>query len=264
MAAETTYATTTNLSAIAVRTRAGCIGCKLRRKKCDERKPRCGGCERNFLLCTWPDPHQKAPNCKKAKSKTKRTIQTASTTTRSTAFSRKADLPRSSGLLEPQIVFFDGEESLGPLSYGSGFWDKNDNSCDQVPKNLCSLTPIARRHLELPRSKIFFEHYLHRTSATMSVRLGDTNPFLAFLVPMAMTSNMIFQGLLALSGVHYACQESLPFDQTTWLHYGQMVKSLIPAITKFSTADKSSDVVELFFGTILLCIIEVSLCHIYV
>ncbi|CUS20858.1 LAQU0S01e16204g1_1 [Lachancea quebecensis] len=32
----------------------GCLTCRARRKKCDEKKPICGGCERNFVQCTWP------------------------------------------------------------------------------------------------------------------------------------------------------------------------------------------------------------------
>lgn len=35
------------------RTRTGCLSCRQRRKKCDERKPRCVGCERNKLSCIW-------------------------------------------------------------------------------------------------------------------------------------------------------------------------------------------------------------------
>lgn len=36
------------------RTRNGCLTCRSRRKKCDEVKPRCAGCRRNQLPCTWP------------------------------------------------------------------------------------------------------------------------------------------------------------------------------------------------------------------
>ncbi|KAM7214304.1 Fungal specific transcription factor domain containing protein [Rhypophila decipiens] len=36
------------------RVRTGCLTCRRRRKKCDERRPRCVGCERNHLLCSWP------------------------------------------------------------------------------------------------------------------------------------------------------------------------------------------------------------------
>lgn len=36
------------------RSKKGCFTCRLRRKKCDEQKPRCTGCQRNYLACNWP------------------------------------------------------------------------------------------------------------------------------------------------------------------------------------------------------------------
>ncbi|KAH7144498.1 fungal-specific transcription factor domain-containing protein [Dactylonectria estremocensis] len=36
------------------RSRTGCLTCRRRKKKCDEQKPACGGCERNMLDCNWP------------------------------------------------------------------------------------------------------------------------------------------------------------------------------------------------------------------
>ncbi|KAK6225699.1 hypothetical protein QIS74_01746 [Colletotrichum tabaci] len=36
------------------RVRTGCLTCRGRKKKCDETKPRCRGCERNKLDCQWP------------------------------------------------------------------------------------------------------------------------------------------------------------------------------------------------------------------
>ncbi|KAJ0415186.1 fungal-specific transcription factor domain-containing protein [Aspergillus carlsbadensis] len=36
-----------------LRTRSGCAECRRRRKKCDEKRPLCGGCVRNGLECKW-------------------------------------------------------------------------------------------------------------------------------------------------------------------------------------------------------------------
>ncbi|VUC29727.1 unnamed protein product [Clonostachys rosea] len=41
------------------RVRTGCIPCRRRKKKCDERKPTCLGCERNAVTCAWADPSKK-------------------------------------------------------------------------------------------------------------------------------------------------------------------------------------------------------------
>lgn len=37
-----------------LRVRTGCLTCRVRKKKCDERKPVCTGCSRNHLTCHWP------------------------------------------------------------------------------------------------------------------------------------------------------------------------------------------------------------------
>lgn len=37
------------------RTKEGCLTCKIRKKKCDEARPKCGGCERLAKDCVWID-----------------------------------------------------------------------------------------------------------------------------------------------------------------------------------------------------------------
>ncbi|GAV55898.1 hypothetical protein ZYGR_0AZ00690 [Zygosaccharomyces rouxii] len=37
------------------RSKSGCLTCRNRKKKCDEIKPLCKGCRRNFLQCIWPE-----------------------------------------------------------------------------------------------------------------------------------------------------------------------------------------------------------------
>uniref|UniRef100_A0A8H7K1E1 Zn(2)-C6 fungal-type domain-containing protein n=1 Tax=Bionectria ochroleuca TaxID=29856 RepID=A0A8H7K1E1_BIOOC len=37
-----------------LRVKTGCLTCRSRKKKCDETKPVCIGCERNGFLCEWP------------------------------------------------------------------------------------------------------------------------------------------------------------------------------------------------------------------
>ena len=40
----------------------GCLSCKLRKKKCDETKPKCRACERIGLTCSWPNRAKNATN----------------------------------------------------------------------------------------------------------------------------------------------------------------------------------------------------------
>lgn len=39
------------------RVRSGCLVCRQRRKKCDERRPQCQKCERMGLACSWPSSY---------------------------------------------------------------------------------------------------------------------------------------------------------------------------------------------------------------
>lgn len=39
------------------RVRTGCLTCRRRKKKCDEKKEVCGGCKRNSFKCEWPEQH---------------------------------------------------------------------------------------------------------------------------------------------------------------------------------------------------------------
>ncbi|PWY89717.1 hypothetical protein BO70DRAFT_426171 [Aspergillus heteromorphus CBS 117.55] len=38
------------------RTKTGCLTCRRRKKKCDERRPFCTGCHRNNIICQWSSP----------------------------------------------------------------------------------------------------------------------------------------------------------------------------------------------------------------
>ncbi|SCU81369.1 LAME_0B06744g1_1 [Lachancea meyersii CBS 8951] len=55
------------------RSRAGCYTCRLRRKKCDEAKPKCGPCSKHMLKCIWPRKGQ-GPLTKEMREKMKKKI----------------------------------------------------------------------------------------------------------------------------------------------------------------------------------------------
>ncbi|KAE8141641.1 fungal-specific transcription factor domain-containing protein [Aspergillus pseudotamarii] len=41
------------IAKVSTRSRTGCLTCRRRKKKCDERQPICSGCDRNQLACEW-------------------------------------------------------------------------------------------------------------------------------------------------------------------------------------------------------------------
>ncbi|KAF5495274.1 hypothetical protein CGCS363_v009056 [Colletotrichum siamense] len=89
----------------------------------------------------------------------------------------------------------------------------------------------------------------------MAVCQGNRNPFLAELVPMAISNDLILHAMLALSGVHQADLAGLPVDQLTWVHYGQAIQGQKYGLTLMAQGDKEP-LVPLLVTAIILCAIE--------
>ncbi len=69
-----------------LRTKTGCFKCRLRRKKCDEAHPRCGGCLRQNFECIYPANHAALTSMR----------------TKSTAYSMKSSI--SSGYRKRELM----------------------------------------------------------------------------------------------------------------------------------------------------------------
>ncbi|KAK7417300.1 hypothetical protein QQZ08_011680 [Neonectria magnoliae] len=184
------------------RKRAGCIGCKLRRKKCSYEKPQCANCLRNGILCTWPE----LGNTKHAElfRRTNPTHRAA----RSAGSSKATDMSLLNTSSPSPDASTDSDSIMQLLS--------------MVPRPLDP--QMLMGNLRLPVSRRLFHHYLHRTNKVIAICQGKRNPFVAELIPMAMSSDLILDGLLACTGIHYADLAGGPVEQTTWLHYGQAIQ----------------------------------------
>lgn len=91
----------------------------------------------------------------------------------------------------------------------------------------------------------------------MSIKDGLENPFIYVLMPMAAASDIVFQAMIAFSGVIYQQQHSASFAQATWGHYAQAIRSLKHALTLHveHQADRGT---ELLATVLLLLSLEVS------
>ncbi|KAF4865664.1 hypothetical protein CGCSCA1_v013915 [Colletotrichum siamense] len=89
----------------------------------------------------------------------------------------------------------------------------------------------------------------------MAVCQGNRNPFMAELIPMAMSNDLILHALLALSGVHQADLAGLPVDPLTWVHYGQAIQGQKFGLTLMAQGDKEP-LVPLLVTAIVLCATE--------
>ncbi|KAH6974298.1 fungal-specific transcription factor domain-containing protein [Ilyonectria sp. MPI-CAGE-AT-0026] len=217
------------------RKRAGCIGCRLRRKKCSDEKPHCANCLRNGLLCTWPEPgNTKHVELLRRTNPTHRKAKSAEPFSK-TIVSTPSDMDTPS----PHL---------------------HDDSTDSIME-LLRLVPrpldpqMLMGNLRLPDSKRLFYHYLHRTNKAIAICQGTRNPFVADLIPMAMSSDLILDSLLACSGIHYADLAGSPVEQTTWLHYGQAIQGQKFGLTRLAEGQDQL-LVPLLVTAMLLCIVE--------
>lgn len=150
----------------------GRIPCKIRRKKCDERKPTCVACVRNVLLCAWDSesppsqPHNSSSRGLKAKS--------------------------------PRL----GRHQLAPKRMSS------DLALSAAPN-------LIHPQLAHPKTNFLYSFFYARAAQTLSIRDREGNPFVHVLMPMAATSDIVFQAMLAFSGVVYEQQHSSNLATTT-------------------------------------------------
>ena len=230
----------------------GCIGCRLRRKKCDEEKPRCLSCLRNGLLCTWPEAGNKEhAELLRRTNSTRRRSQACKADHNSTNGTSPAT---SSTSWSPSALSPDEESSSEEsLILKQAFLEIS--SC--VLRDLDPHTLLGNSLLKQPFSRKLFHHYLHRTNKAMATCHGTDNPFLTELVPLAMSSHLILNALLACSGVHYAHLSGVSVDQATWMHYGQAIQGQKYALTQLAQGNKDS-IVPLLVTAVVLCIVEVS------
>lgn len=124
-----------------------------------------------------------------------------------------------------------------------------------VPRSLDPLTLMG--NLRLPTSRRLFRHYLEKTNKVMAVCRATSNPFVAELIPMAMSSDLVLHGLLACSGIHHADLAGVAVDEATWYHYGQAIQAQKFGLTRLAQG-QSDVVVPLLVTAVLLCVAEVS------
>ena len=235
------------------RKKSGCLACRLRKKKCDERKPRCQSCERNYLLCTWPLALPEPNNLWRhsrllEKHLDVETLPTVACSETPEHYAHNLD-PRTNteGNTEEQSFLNSTNTTQGaPFSISIGL-------------NL--LKPRDWFHLTLskPASRTLFQHYESRTADLLCASQGLANPFMSLLIPLAATHEPILQCILALSGVHYLNHfRGVPSSDiiiTTWSHYALAIRGLKHGITRMAYGEQ--EILPLLIATLLFCFVEV-------
>lgn len=208
------------------RTTTGCLTCRMRRKKCNEGKPMCIGCQRNHLICTWPGDGKKPQEVSLSRAKAQNLPMTTDVTISKPRC--RACTPDTLAA-PPTILTWNTKTIPYPLDLMPGLRQKSD--------------------------KHFFDHYLNVTALQLAGRAYPRNPFLSHLIPVAYQDARVVQCLLALSGAQLCCQSN-EYEHNARSHYAVSLRSVKHALLGWHSLN-ATDLAGLLTTTLLLCFFEV-------
>lgn len=244
------------------RSKDGCRPCRVRKKKCDGRKPSCVSCERNVLLCSWfptssgnlRDEDQADPALDVGHQDKRRKYSISSSSNASVDTSIHSLYHATSPVSEL------GDE---------GRADRKEETVDAVLPTFQStayardislllkqpaLEPIFRSLTSL----LLYQHWIEKTGEAMSAQRGRSNAFVTELPRLAIAyPDTVLQGLLACSGIHYCNgDKTLEMEMSTWTHLGVALRSLKHGLTSL-VSQPGVDPVPLLATALVLCFVEV-------
>lgn len=226
------------------RSKTGCLACRLRRKKCDEQKPICRGCEQQHLLCSWPNDVGSSDHTQ--------------------GFAWRVKLKAGLRVSQCSAPSSQGGQLSSQHTTTSGPWGnqgQTHNLRNQVPIPQPP-TAVSNGFLNSPCNSMLLEHYVRRTGPLLVGRDVSRNPFLYEVLPIAQSNQLVMHAVLAISGVHMQhANFSRHISEATYAHYGTALKQLKISLTDWVTGSRE-ETLSLFLVTTLMCMYEVRNPHI--
>lgn len=248
------------------RVKTGCLTCRQRRKKCDERKPVCTGCTRNFLECDWPNhvadkdgtlkaknsplrgdsPHVKPPTSETGRARTQHTVFVLNCGLRAPAKQKPAE-PLQTTIGEN----FGEHTTIDGVPDGSmAFWRGITSSFMSDDRPV-----LLTRH-----SFLLLQHYMEDTACFLVPKVRTRNPFITHVLPLAYSDDLLMHAVMALSGTHltYQQKDNLDIQLATRNHYSLLLKGLRLAFAEESRQPCAKRSLRLLVILVVLCHVEVS------
>ncbi|KAL2060330.1 hypothetical protein VTL71DRAFT_9725 [Oculimacula yallundae] len=187
------------------RSKLGCFTCKTRRKKCDERHPICVNCQRNKFQCTWPEGSFPSDVRNHLKAIGQPSIN------EDAAPSPKSSV-RNTEKATSSVEIVPSEEAILSII-------KSAAGLEPLPIPI-SLSCIPGS-LSKPSSRMLFDRYMSQTSKDLGATTKPSNPFIAYVIPLALSDELYMNCVLALSGSDLGCEASIhpSTKSATWSHY---------------------------------------------
>ncbi|KAJ3951336.1 hypothetical protein N0V92_012263 [Colletotrichum tropicale] len=256
------------------RVRTGCLTCRGRKKKCDETKPRCRGCERNRLECKWPPSAapKTAPPKPAGASETARqeggesagaSVQSEASPSMQESPPRQSNQPSHSSPMGQNTSPSQSSESPSGASTGSSprpptrASAASPNDPQPSPENpldfLASLDFLSFPTPAVPGSSRQDEE---TPEVPTSLVTASPNPFSEQLIPMAFKSDLVLQLLLAQSAVHRAAKSLNDFDSVANTYYDRSLRLFQQNLSKFMGEQSREQTLLLGIAALILCFIE--------
>ncbi|CAG7933617.1 unnamed protein product [Penicillium olsonii] len=230
------------------RARTGCLTCRSRKKKCDERKPVCTACDSKSLRCEWQQHIKWKPPL----------VPFVHAPVFSSYFdTSSSETPKPHSQKQDGRIFHINDLLGSSPDYQVFQSTSNMPYCHPSPS--CPPPRMVQPSL-LPQMKNgdsnLLNHYLQRTASCMDNGATTSNPFLVQLVPIAMSSEFIMQLILAQSCAHRAIKQSDIVGTDVAVQYNKAVCALRLAVDKFVTQTGHVDPLILTVGILVMCFTE--------
>ena len=213
------------------RCKTGCVCCRLRKKKCDEKRPVCASCSRLGLRCSWPSP---------------------------TEFSWRIRMGLTGGSR------IDSDNRRGGRRGGSGENEKDREqpvatpiSNHLLPAPSSNLVPLGMLDTTSQRLLQLYVEYI--CPRLLSAPPGYPNPFLQDVLPLANSDTLIMNAVLALGGSKLSSSRNRQDDERVLECYGEAIRELKLQLTRWveGSVTEERDCLRVFLTIILLCNFEV-------
>ncbi|KAJ5633260.1 hypothetical protein N7490_009599 [Penicillium lividum] len=246
-----------------VRVRTGCWACRRRKKKCDEIRPKCGGCTRNDLGCEWPTnvpgnaaSHVSSINEERRSSPLRFAEGFEAISPRTPASHRQSSVSSSGGL----SAIADARGEIGDRRDSDLSNISDINNVDNALIPTMAVGNVVPRTMSMlpgyePESYTLLSHYLSTTADCMANGTTPINPFLVQIVPLAFTSDLLLQLVLAQSAAHRAFRRRDESDAVAQSHYTKAIQLFRHGVGEFIEG-KESNPLMLLVGALLMCFTE--------
>lgn len=193
------------------RSKAGCLTCKIRKKRCDEQQPKCGDCTRLHKKCVYISQDLDIEVVRSLKEQVRQEEQHCKIR------NRRKKVPKVEQ--DVSVTNHDSQQvlrtptSLSPVNFTAPNSPVTPNRWWLSPSLDPLLLSDLGEHFSIPPSinvcheldplgSHLYNYYKDKLASVMSVVSPEENFFLKAFLPMAQVDRGVMSGILAWSGFH--------------------------------------------------------------